>query len=186
MEFRRAGSQGVQGDVTLKVLETERLILRWITTDDAEFIFTLMNEPSYLRFIGDKGVRTISDAREYIQNGPVDSYERFGYGLYLTEQKIDGAAIGICGLVNREAIDDVDIGFAFLPDYWGNGYGYESAKAIVDYGRNIVRLKRIVAVIESENQSSVRLIEKIGLRFEKMVSLSADEPDVKLFLREFN
>ena len=145
-----------------------------------------MNEPSYLRFIGDKGVRTISDAREYIQNGPVESYERFGYGLYLTEQKSNGAAIGICGLVNRETIEDVDIGFAFLPDYWGKGYGYESADAIVDYGRTVAGLKRIVAVTDAENQSSIRLIENIGLRFEKMVSLSADEPDVKLFLREFN
>ena len=167
----------------MKVLETERLILRQITTDDAEFIFTLMNEPSYLRFIGDKGIKTIRDAREYIQNGPVDSYEQFGYGLYLTELKNNGESIGICGLVNRETIEGVDIGFAFLPKYWSNGYAYESAKAVVAYGKNILGLKHIVAITADDNQSSIRLIEKIGLRFEKMVSLSADEPDVKLFSR---
>jgi len=173
-----------QGDIALKVLETERLILRWLTTDDAEFIFALMNEPSYLRFIGDKGIRTQTDAIEYIRNGPVDSYERFGYGLYLTELKENGAPIGICGLVNRESINDVDIGFAFMPEYWANGYARESAKAIITYGTNVVGLQRIVAITAVDNQSSIRLIEKIGLRFEKMVSLAEDEPDVKLFARE--
>ena len=90
-------------------------------------------------------------------------------------------SIGICGLVNRESIEDVDIGFAFLPEYWANGYAYESAKAVITYGKNVVGLKRIVAVTAVDNQNSIRLIEKIGLRFEKMISLSADEPDVKLF-----
>lgn len=165
----------------MKVLETERLILRWLTVDDAEFMFALMNEAAYLRFIGDKGIKTISDAGAYILNGPVDSYERFDYGLYLTELKASGAPIGICGLVNRESIEDVDIGFAFLPEYWASGYAYESAKAVLVYGKNVVGLKRIVAVTAVDNQSSIRLIEKIGLRFEKIISLSADEPDVKLF-----
>ena len=169
----------------MKVLETERLILRWITSDDAEFLFVLMNDTSYLRFIGDKGIRTITDAHDYIQNGPIDSYENFGYGLYLTERKEDGAAIGICGLVNRKTIDDVDIGFALLPEYWSKGYAHESATAVIEYGKNVVGLKRIVAVTAAENQSSIRLIKKIGLRFEKKVSLSADEPDVNLFSREF-
>ncbi len=177
--------RGAQGTITLKVLETERLILRWITADDVEFIHALMNEPSYLRFIGDKGIRTIADACEYILNGPVDSYENFGYGLYLTELKEDGAPVGICGLVNRELIEDVDIGFAFLPKYWAMGYAHESAKAVITYGKTVVGLKRIVAITAADNQSSIRLIEKIGMRFEKMVSLSADEADVKLFSREF-
>jgi RimJ/RimL family protein N-acetyltransferase len=178
-------AHGTQGAITLKVLETERLILRWITTADVAFIHMLMNEPSYLRFIGDKGIETIADAHEYILNGPVDSYENFGYGLYLTELKEDGAPIGICGLVNRESIEDVDIGFAFLPEYWAKGYAHESAEAVIAYGKNVVGLKRIVAVTTADNQSSIRLIEKIGLRFEKMVSLSADESDVKLFSCEF-
>jgi len=102
----------------------------------------------------------------------------------LTELKNNGESIGICGLVNRETIEGVDIGFAFLPKYWSNGYAYESAKAVVAYGKNILGLKHIVAITADDNQSSIRLIEKIGLRFEKMVSLAEDEPDVKLFARE--
>lgn len=148
-------------------------------------MYALMNDPAYLRFIGDKGIRTVSDARKYILNGPAHSYEHYGYGLYLTELKKRGEPIGICGLVNRESLEDVDIGFAFLPQYWAQGYAHESAAAVIEYGKNIIGLKRIVAVTAADNQSSIRLIEKIGMRFEKMTSVFADQPDVKLFAAEF-
>src|ERR1700752_686959 len=102
----------------MRILETDRLILRKLSVEDAEFILELLNEPSYLRFIGDKGVRTLDDARDYILEGPVDSYERHGFGLYLAELKESGVPIGICGLLRRESLENVDIGYAFLPAFW--------------------------------------------------------------------
>lgn len=148
-------------------------------------MYVLMTDHAYLRFIGDKGIRTVADARKYILNGPVHSYERFGYGLYLTELKKRGEPIGICGLVNRESLDDIDIGFAFLPEYWAKGYAHESAAAVIEYAKNVIGLRRIVAVTAADNQSSIRLIEKIGMRFEKMASVFADQADVKLFALDF-
>jgi RimJ/RimL family protein N-acetyltransferase len=165
----------------VKVLETERLILRWMSTGDAGFILELLNEPSWLRFIGDRGVRTIEDARDYILNGPVAMYARLGFGLYLTELKEDGNPIGICGLIKRDFLDDVDIGFAFLPRYWGQGYAYEAASAVLAYGQGVLGLKRIVAITTPDNDRSARLLEKLGLRFERVVRYPDDSQDVRLF-----
>jgi RimJ/RimL family protein N-acetyltransferase len=165
----------------LKVIETERLNLRRLTTDDAEFILELLNDPSFLRFIGDKGVRTLDDARKYILNGPVDMYNRLGFGLYLTELKDGGGPIGICGLIKRDSLEDVDIGFAFLPKFWAKGYAYESAAAVMAYGKNALGLNRIVAVTNPDNRSSIKLLEKLGFGFERMVRLSADAQEIKLF-----
>jgi len=165
----------------VSVVATDRLVLRRLSTDDAEFILELLNEPSFLRFIGDKGVRTLDDAREYILRGPVDSYERNGFGLYLTVLKEGGVPIGICGLLKRESLEDVDVGFAFLPRFWSRGYAFESASAVMAYGRSALGLKRIVAVTNPDNDGSIRVLEKLGLRFEKMVRLSEDGPEIKLF-----
>jgi RimJ/RimL family protein N-acetyltransferase len=165
----------------VKILETQRLILRKLTLEDAEFILELVNGQGFLRFIGDKGVRTIEDARDYILKGPVDSYERFGFGLYLTELKPSGVPIGICGLLKRDSLEDVDIGFAFLPEFWGNGYAYESASAVMALGKNALGLDRIVAVTSLDNDRSIKVLEKLGMRFERMVRLSDDGPEIKLF-----
>jgi len=165
----------------VSVVATDRLVLRRLSTDDAEFILELLNEPSFLRFIGDKGVRTLDDAREYILRGPVDSYERNGFGLYLTVLKEGGVPIGICGLLKRESLEDVDVGFAFLPRFWSRGFAFESASAVMAYGRSALGLKRIVAVTDPDNDGSIRVLEKLGLRFEKMVRLSEDGPEIKLF-----
>src|SRR5688572_10804905 len=100
------------GSGAMTALTTDRLILRELTLDDAEFILGLVNEPSWLRFIGDRGVRTLDDARAYISNGPMKSYERNGFGLYLTALKGAGTPIGMCGLIKRDGLDDVDVGFA--------------------------------------------------------------------------
>jgi len=163
------------------VVETERLTLRRLELGDAEFILGLLNDPSFLRFIGDKGVRTLDDAREYISNGPVASYERFGFGLYLTERKEDRVPIGICGLLKRESLEDVDVGFAFLPQFWSKGYAFESASAVMAYGRNVLGLTRIVAVTSPDNDASIRLLSKLGLKFESMVRLSEESPEIRLF-----
>ena len=165
----------------MKVLETDRLNLRWLSTDDAEFILELLNEPSFLRFIGDKGVRTLDDALDYILNGPADMYTRLGFGLYLTELKDGGVPIGICGLLKRDGLEDVDIGFAFLPKFWSRGYAYESAAAVMAYGKTVLGLNRIVAITSPDNYASGRLLEKLGLRFERIIHLSNDASEVRLF-----
>src|SRR5262245_47519281 len=158
--------------------------LRWLSTDDAEFILELLNDPSFLRFIGDKGVSTLDDARDYILNGPVDMYNRLGFGLYLTELKESGVPIGICGLIKRDSLEDVDIGFAFLPKFWAKGYAYESASAVMEYGKSALGLNRIVAITKPDNHSSIRVLEKLGFRFEQMIRFSADAPEVKLFAQD--
>jgi RimJ/RimL family protein N-acetyltransferase len=163
------------------VVETERLVVRRLTEGDAEFMLGLLNEPSFLRFIGDKGVRTLEDAREYLRKGPMRSYDRFGFGLYLTMRKDDGAPIGICGLVKREALDDVDVGFAFLPPFWSQGYAFEAATEVLGYARGTLGLGRIVAIVSPDNDRSIQLLERLGLRYERMIQLVADGPEIKLF-----
>ncbi|MFJ8458871.1 GNAT family N-acetyltransferase [Lysinibacillus xylanilyticus] len=165
----------------MKILETERLTLRLQTTDDADFILGLMNDPSWLQFIGDRGLRTVEDAREYIMNGPIHMYEQFGFCLYLVERNEDRSPVGICGLVKRDSLEDVDIGFAFLPTYWGKGYAYEAASAVLAYGLDTLGLKRIVAITSQDNHASAKLLEKVGLKFERLVQLSNDEEELRLF-----
>jgi RimJ/RimL family protein N-acetyltransferase len=164
-----------------KILETDRLILRRLSIDDDEFILGLVNDPLWLRFIGDRGVHTLADARDYILKGPVAMYARLGFGLYLVERKSDGIPMGICGLIKRDALEDVDLGFAFLPEYRAQGYAYESAAAVVAYGKSGFGLKRIVAITSPDNDQSAKLLEKLGFTFEKMIQLPDDEGEVKLF-----
>lgn len=168
----------------MSLLETERLTLRKLSPDDAEFILELLNEPSFIKNIGDKGVRTSLDAVRYIQNGPVASYERFGFGLYLVELKDSGIPIGICGLLKRETLQDVDVGFAFLPKFWSKGYAFESASAVMKYGRTVLGIGRIVAITAPENDGSIKVLEKIGLKLERRIRLSEGESEVKLFVSD--
>lgn len=151
---------------------------------DAEFILALLNEPSWLRYIGDRGVRTLDDARDYIRKGPMESYRRLGFGMYLTELKEGRTPIGICGLVKRASLKDVDIGFAFFPQFWGQGYAYEAASAVLAFGKSVLGLHRIVAVTTHDNRDSIRVLEKLGLRFERMVRLSEDDVEICLFARD--
>jgi len=166
----------------MKVLETERLVLRRMSAEDAEFMLGLLNEPSWLRYIGDRGVRTVEDARAYILKGPVDMYSRLGFGLYVAELKEAGVPIGICGLVKRDFLEDVDIGFALLPGFWGQGYAHEAAAAVMEHGKSTLGLKRIVAITNPDNRSSIRLLEKLGLRFDRMIRTTADGPEIRLFV----
>ena len=164
------------------ILETERLRLRHLTPDtDAEFILELLNDPSFIRFIGDKGVRDLDAARRYIVDGPVKSYDANGFGLYLAELKTNETPIGICGLVKRDTLPNADIGFAFLPAYWNQGYAFESAAAVMDHARERLKLGRILAITSPDNEASGKLLDKIGLRFERMIRLSEDAPEIKLF-----
>ena len=165
----------------MTILEPERLLLRYLSSEDAEFILELLNEPSFIRNIGDRGVRTIDDANSYILNGPVASYAKNGFGLYLVKLKETNESIGMCGLIRRDTLEDVDIGYAFLPKFWSKGYAVESAQAVKEYAKNVIGLDRIVAITDPENEGSIRVLEKIGLKFEKMVKLSDDDIDLKLF-----
>ena len=174
-----------QGNSTTRVLETDRLFLRRLSTNDVAFIVELLNEPSFIRNIGDKGVRTTADASKYLLTGPIASYEQFGFGLYLAELRDSGIPIGICGLLKRESLDDADIGFAFLERFWGHGYAFEAASAVMDYGRRLLRLPRIVAITAPDNQASIKVLEKICLRFEKMISLPGYKEDSMLFTSEW-
>ena len=166
-------------------LETERLTLRHLSPEmDAEFILRLLNEPSFLQYIGDKAVRTLDDARAYIRNGPMKSYEENGFGLYRVGLKEDGRAIGICGLIKRDTLPDPDIGFAFLPEYWNQGYAYESAAEVMRHAREELRLDRILAITSPDNEASGKLLGKIGLRLQRTIRLSDDADEVKLFSTE--
>jgi RimJ/RimL family protein N-acetyltransferase len=164
----------------MTLIETNRLQLRELDLDDARFIQELLNEADFIRYIGDKGVRTLQDARDYISSGPMDSYGQNGFGLYTTCFR-DGTPIGICGLVKRDGLNDPDIGFAFLARHCSKGYAAESAAAVLDHGRHVLKLPRIVAITSAENYNSIAVLEKIGLAFERMIRLSENGPELKLF-----
>ena len=166
------------------ILETERLALRLASLDDAEFFLRLLNEPSFLRFIGDRGVRTLDDARRYIAERLIDSYERNGFGLWVVERKEAPGPIGICGLVKRDALPDPDIGFAFLPEFWSHGYAYESAAGVKLHALGVLGLRRLLAVTNPDNAGSIRIVEKVGLQFVRMTALSPDGPELRLFALE--
>lgn len=155
-------------------------MLRELSLDDAEFILRLLNEPSFIQCIGDRGVRTPDDARRYIQEGPVASYERLGFGLYLVELRADHAPIGICGLLKRQFLDAVDIGFALLPEFWSRGYAFEAASAVMKRAR-ADGLTRILAITSQDNTRSIGLLAKLGFRFERLAHLYEGEPDLKVF-----
>jgi RimJ/RimL family protein N-acetyltransferase len=157
------------------------LTIRLLAEDDAPFMLGLLNEPSFIRNIGDRGVRTLDDAREYLAAGPFASYARFGFGLYLVELKDVGTPIGICGILKRDELPDPDIGFAFLPAYWSLGYALESATAVKDYSRNTIGLPRLLAIVSPSNASSIRLLERLGFTFTSLMKLTPDDSEVRLY-----
>jgi RimJ/RimL family protein N-acetyltransferase len=168
---------------TAPILATDRLRLHRLTLDDAQFILRLVNEPSWLEFIGDKGVRNEDDARAYLAQGPLDMYAKQGFGLYLVALKDGGTPIGICGLIKRESLPDVDIGFAYLPEFHGRGYAQEAARAVLTHARKDHALKRIVAITSPRNRSSIRLLEKLGMALEQELDLPRDGGKSLLFGR---
>ncbi|HEY0802426.1 MAG TPA: GNAT family N-acetyltransferase [Steroidobacteraceae bacterium] len=164
----------------MSVIQTPRVNLRELDFGDAGFIFELLNEPAFIHYIGDKGVRNLADARDYILQGPLDSYARNGFGLYAACLR-DGTPIGICGLVKREGLSDPDVGFAFLSKYWSKGYAVESAAGVISHARETLKLGRVVAITSPDNSQSIALLEKIGFKFERMIRLVDCSPELKLF-----
>jgi RimJ/RimL family protein N-acetyltransferase/protein tyrosine phosphatase (PTP) superfamily phosphohydrolase (DUF442 family) len=159
--------------------ETDRLRLRRLDEADAPFILRLVNEPSWLRFIGDRGVRSLDDARQYIIGGPQRLYATYGFGLFLVERREDGTPLGLCGLIKRDTLPDVDIGFAFLPEFWCQGYAREAAAATLRYARERHRLPRVVAITSLDNMASGRVLETIGMRYEGNLQLEAGNDPVR-------
>ncbi|MFN7928825.1 MAG: GNAT family N-acetyltransferase [Blastocatellia bacterium] len=163
----------------MKVCATERLQLRRFTLDDAAFILQLLNEPSFLTNIGDKGVRTVDDAREYLRTGPLASYAQHGFGLLLVE--LQNTPIGMCGILKRDGLDAPDIGYALLPRYWSQGYAIEAATAVLQYAYITLQLNRILAITKPDNTASIRVLEKLGFVFTEMVKLPGAATESRLF-----
>jgi RimJ/RimL family protein N-acetyltransferase len=165
------------------IVATDRLRLRLLSLDDAPFILKLVNDPSWLEFIGDKNVRSEDDARTYLTKGPLDMYARLGFGLYLAELRGSAIPVGICGLIKRDSLADVDIGFAFLPEFRGQGYAEEAALAVLALARNKFALERIVAITSPRNRRSIRLLERLGMTREQELDLPRDGGKSLLFAR---
>jgi RimJ/RimL family protein N-acetyltransferase len=155
-------------------LETPRLTLRRLVPDDAAFYLALVTDPAWIRFIGDKKLRTVEEARRSLVEGPIAMYGKTGHGLLCVERREDGVALGICGLIKRDTLPDVDIGFAFLPAYRGQGHAAESARAVLAHGRDDLRLPRVVAITSPQNTDSRRLLERLGLVHEKTYSMPGE------------
>jgi RimJ/RimL family protein N-acetyltransferase len=175
----------------VKILETERLVIRECTTEDAPFVLELLNSPKFVKYIGDRGVRTVEDAGRYIAERFIASYQRHGYGLYAVELRADAGTdseseisdpkwIGLCGLVNRPSLEHPDVGFAFLPEFEGRGYGTESATSIIEHAWTKLGLKHLLAITTLDNDASVALLKKLGFSLVRVV----DENGEKLNLFE--
>jgi RimJ/RimL family protein N-acetyltransferase len=147
------------------ILETQRLKLREFSLDDVNFIVELVNTPGWIKFIGDRGIRTEEQAAIYLETGPMKSYHEHGYGLWLVERKDSKEKIGMCGIIKRESFESPDIGFAFLPAYMRKGYAREIAQATLNYALNDLELPKLLGISKSDNERSIKVSEVIGLKF---------------------
>ncbi|MDB6147030.1 MAG: Protein N-acetyltransferase, RimJ/RimL family [Spartobacteria bacterium] len=168
--------------ISMTQIETERLILRPFEPErDAAFILEVLNEPAYIANVADRGVRTVAQAADYIREKFLPGHQRYGIGYCVVELKAGGVPIGTCGLVKRETMEDFDIGYSILERFSGRGYAFEAASALMHYGRTKLGLKRIIGLTSSTNATSAHLLEKLGLRFERMVKVSGFESESRLF-----
>lgn len=165
----------------MKILETERTILREVDKGDAEFVLDLLNQPSFIRYIGDRNVRTIDEAREYIESRFTESYRKFNFGMWLIELKKTTEPIGICGFVRRDSLPDADIGFALLPQFERKGYAFETAEAVLRYGREKLNLRRVLAITSPDNEASGKLLGKLDFTFERLIEMPTGAETLKLF-----
>jgi [ribosomal protein S5]-alanine N-acetyltransferase len=168
----------------VEVLTTPRLTLRHLSLEDAAFMLELLNEKPFLENIGDRGVRNIQDAKAYLAKGAIASYQDFGFGLYAVERKDSAELIGICGLSKRESLDHPDLGFALLQKFCGQGYAQESAEAVMHYARKTLNLRRIEAITKPQNRDSIRLLQKLGFKFEKTIRMPNEKDRTSLFASE--
>jgi ribosomal-protein-alanine N-acetyltransferase len=160
-------------------IQTERLIIKALDLSNADFIFQLLNSEGWLRFIGDRNIRSLEDAKNYLLEGPIKSYKNHGFGLFLVQ--LEGVPIGIAGLLKRDYLDWPDLGFAFLPEYEGKGYAFESSQAIIKQSSLHLNLDRIVAIVLPENQRSIRLLEKLGMKDQGIRDFPGQKSELRLF-----
>lgn len=156
------------------IAETERLIIREMTTDDAAFVLELINTPKFHKYIADRGVRTVEQAERYIEERFSANYEKNGFGMLAVCLR-DGTPIGNCGFVSRDTLPGPDIGFAFLPEYEGKGYALESARAMMQYGEKALGFADVFAITSLENESSIKLLEKLGLTFQRVIQQDGEQ-----------
>ena len=172
-----------ESETQMTKIKTPRLVLSELSEQDAPLMLAVLNDADFLRNVGDRGVRTLADARRHIIDGPTEMYRQYNFGLYKVELA-DGTAIGTCGLLRRDGLDDADIGFAFLPEYRGKGYALEAAEAVMEYGRDVIGLERIVAIAQPDNKASIGLLGKIGLKPEGRITLPNDDKELVLMAWE--
>ena len=165
-------------------IETDRLILSEFSLDDAPFILEMLNDPAWLQFIGDRGVKTLDDARDYIVNKLQKSFKELDFGMLIVKLKDGEISIGTCGLLKRDYLEDLDLGFAFLPSSRGKGYAFEAASATINYGKENLGLKRILAFTDADNFASIKLLGKLGLEFERLVDFPDDDAEIQLYGRD--
>ncbi len=165
-------------------IETERLSLRWLTLDDADLMLAVWNDPAFIRYVGDRGIRTLEEARKEMVENALPLYTNFGFGPYRMALQDDDIPIGICGLFRRDGLDAPDIGYSVLPAYCGRGYAFEAARAVIDHARCELGLSRLLAIIAPDNEPSLGLIRKLGMRFERMHCMEDDDDEVCLYATE--
>jgi len=165
-------------------IETERLQLREFTLADAPYMLRQLNEPSFIENIADRGVRTLQQAEMYLQNGAITSYEKSGFGFWAVIEKTSGQTIGMCGLVKRDKLPDVDLGYSFLPEYFGNGYAFEAAQACLHVAKQQYQLQTLLAIVNVENTASRNLLEKLGFHYERMMAMYDNEPELCVYQRQ--
>lgn len=169
----------------MKILETGRLLLRTMRQDDAPFYLELVSDPCWLKHIADKGIGTLDEARAAIVAGPMRLQRLLGYSLYLVERKADAAPLGLCGLVRRDAMPGIDIGYALAPRYWGHGYAHEAAAAMVEHARGKLRLPRLFGIADPANAASIALLQKLGMGFVRCMRMPPDERESNIYCIDF-
>lgn len=163
-------------------IETPRLIIEDLTPDDAAFTLALLNDRDFITNIGDRKIRTIAEAEMYLLNGPIASYRDNGFGMYAVREKSTGVTLGMCGLVKRAALENVDIGYGFLPAGRGQGYAFEAASRVVELALKELEIRRLVAIVSPNNTASITLLEALGLVYDSMVQLALDEDHICLYV----
>jgi RimJ/RimL family protein N-acetyltransferase len=164
-----------------RILETERLTLREFTQDDGELMLEILNDPGFIRFVADRNVRTTREAADYLRDKILPSYSERGFGFYVVELKENGTPIGMCGLIKRDALEHVDVGFSIFERFWGKGYATEAARAVMEFGLTTLRLPKIVGITKADNVRSAAVLEKLGLHFERMVEVPGFPDGSRLF-----
>jgi [ribosomal protein S5]-alanine N-acetyltransferase len=175
LSFRFSTTTNVNQSNKENMVVSERLVLRNLAPTDAAFIYTLLNSPGWLQFIGDRGIKTLDDARNYIESGPMKSYELNGFGLMLVEHSALAVPIGICGLIKRDTLPDLDLGFAFLPEFASKGYGFEAATAIMRHAKSNLNISHLLAITNLDNEISIALLHKLGFQFQRLITFDKDE-----------